>query len=226
MNPTRMSLEDLVARLGAPVCKAYAAAIRSRSTEWLEKRAVDPESILIRNLEIRWDAGQGDSSKFSRLYLADDGCGNHYFINSNEPKPLVFLDSHDPVGIEETGLTLAQFLAMVDIEHVPAFKEVEAFTICRTDLPHRSILCPITLDEWIEVASRYPAIEYRGARVARNPFTGQDFVLESPGLAVAQWNEQEIVISLTHGRLTLENRSGGFRSFANALAQELGAQVI
>jgi hypothetical protein len=47
----------------------------------------------------------------ARLYVADDGCGNRYFINSNDTKPLVFLDSHDPPRIEETGLTLDEFFS-------------------------------------------------------------------------------------------------------------------
>jgi len=43
--------------------------------------------------------------------VADDGFGNNYFVNASDAEPLVFLDSHDPPGIEETGLTLSSFLS-------------------------------------------------------------------------------------------------------------------
>jgi hypothetical protein len=228
MNPPRVSLEDLIARLGAQSCKAYAVSIRGRSSAWLQARDIDPESVLIRNLEIRSSKHADDMTDSARLYVADDGCGNRYFINSNDTKPLVFLDSHDPPRIEETGLTLDEFFSTKIAAHSARriTKRTDGLTICRTDLPHRSILDPITLREWSEVATRHRDVEYRGYRLGQNPFTGEELRFASPGLAVIRWNGGEVLVILCHGRLLLENVSAGFRPFAETLAKELAARVL
>jgi hypothetical protein len=47
----------------------------------------------------------------TRFDMAVDGCGNTYFVDVDQPDSPVWLDNHDPQGIELISPHLSEFLA-------------------------------------------------------------------------------------------------------------------
>jgi hypothetical protein len=227
MKPPRGHLEDLVARIGADPCKAYAAIASRRSSSYLAARLLDPESILILNLTVREEhlgslAPGRDSSSW--LFIAEDGNGNYYFLDSRAKPTLVHFLDHDPPGIRPSGFSLAQFIDSRAVQTIePMNREL---TICRSDHPRRSILNPIRLEEWIEVAAQYSEINITGFWEAKNPFTGAIDRFATKGGAYITYGETRIFAQIWAGRVVFRKAFSEFVPFAGGLSKSLNANLF
>jgi hypothetical protein len=219
-------LEDLIFHFGAEACRAYAAAIQDRSLEYLERRRLDPESMLILNLELL-EAGVGSDHKIAAwLFLAEDGCGNYWFVDSrDDPQAVKFL-KRDPPGIERTRQTLSRFIGSAPEDDRPDLTLDDDLYICRTDLLRRSILEPIRLDEWREAIQAYPQIQYLGYRRAANPRTGDEMRIPVPGAVTVEAEGRANFATLRYGRVIFDAPPPGVVAIARDIAQRLRARVF
>jgi hypothetical protein len=226
MHPPKSRLEDLIARVGAENCKAYARVVRGRSLSYLEARQLDPESILILDLTIREGWWVEDHDHSSWLFIGDDGCGNHYFVDARDNPATVKLLSHDPPGIENPDISLEEFVSIVEVQDADLPEAEGLLTISRADAPRRSILDPIDLEEWIAVAMRHPEIEVTGHRRGLNPFTKEAITFPARGGAYVDWGESKIFAHLHAGSIVFVDPPKDFEPFARKLAESLRAKLF
>jgi len=188
---------------------------------------LDPESILILNLTVREEhlaslAPDRDSSSW--LFIAEDGSGNYFFLDSRaNPTALHFLD-HDPPGIRQAGLSLAQFIASRPVQAIEPSRR--ALTICRSDHPRRSILDPIGLEDWIEVAAQYTEVNITGFREAKNPFTGAIDRFATKGGAYITYGDTKTFAQMWAGSIVFRNAPPEFVPFAEVLSRSLNANLF
>ncbi|MCX4029139.1 hypothetical protein H0A36_17230 [Endozoicomonas sp. SM1973] len=210
-----MDITNLEKRLSLSVPPEYSEILYSGKMP----TGFDVKTLCVLNLEL-W-SNLNESEIKNRFFLSGDGCGNYYFVETNRDAE-VFLLSHDPVGIEKTGMVLDQFLKNA-VQECPIMQDLEQgeLAICRTDIPGESILNPIMLDEWLQAIENVQGINHLGYREGKNPFTGEVHRFDIPGYAVAETSEY----SLCLGRvLTME--SIGNNELAFKLAEELEANLI
>ena len=99
------------------------------------------------------------------------------------------------------------------------------FYISRSKAAGESILNPIELDEWLRVVRAVPEMAFLGYRPARNPFTGKELRVSSPGGAVAAHNDKQIFFGLRFGRVRGENVPKNSEPLIHQLARALSAHV-
>ena len=219
-------LEDLIFHFGAETCRSYAAAIHAYTPEFLEKRLMDPESILILNLEIREAGIRAGHKPVSWLFLSEDGCGNYWFVDCRDEPHVVKFLNHDPQGVESTRENLMQFLASSpEDEHRDIELDDDLF-ISRTDLIRRSILDPIKLEEWREAIRGYPQIHYLGYRRATNPRTSDEMRIQVPGAVTIEAEGRANFATLRYGCVIFDSPPPGVVAIARDIAHKLRARAF
>lgn len=128
---------------------------------------------------------QPDLRRHKFIYIGDDGCGNFYFMRGDAPNSNeLWFWEHDPpngFGIHER-LKLEEYLGNEEFIWGEGWKVISCmnpFTkmssdgkvISRANHPFRSVLNPITLDEWAEVVKQSPIFELDEHVTRTNPFT-------------------------------------------------------
>lgn len=219
-------LEDLIFHLGAETCRTYAAAIQNLRPEYLERRRMDPESMLILNLELREAGVGGKHETGSWLFLAEDGMGNYWYVDARtEPQVVRFLN-RDPPGTELTRETLAQFLSTTPEDELQDLTYDEDLYICRTEQIRRSILEPIRLEEWREAIRGYPQIQYLGYRRAQSPVTGDEMRIPVPGAVTIEAEGRANFATLRYGRVIFDSPPPGVVAIARDIAHKLHARIF
>ena len=223
MTPASIDLTALESRLALSAPPGYREYIRSNAIASVVKQGFDPKTLLILNLELNeLEHFEGISKRF---FLNGDGCGNYHFVDLTGDQNEVLLWAHDPPGIEHPGQSLANHLrdseqdCRIDWPIDPGH-----LWICRTSAYAESILDPISLDEWIEAVRSTEGLEYRGYREGKNPFSGESFRVETPGLSAVVGHKKSL-ISFLHGRARLDNLSLT-RLIATPLASTLKANLL
>lgn len=226
MNPPIVTEVELVARYGESACRRYLAAIDGLATDWLAARRLDPESIYILNYDVRHSSHPPSGVAPSCLYLAEDGCGNYFFVDDKDSSESVKFDCHDPPGIEDTGLRIVDWLSAVDSELVPSNEvDPESLVICRTEQIHRSALLPIELEELRVALVGLPQIEYPGYLLGVNPFTEREERYESSHSLRVTIGDHTYVGWLASGRLEFPNATDALVPTARELSIRLQARL-
>jgi hypothetical protein len=226
MNPPRITAVELVKRYGEGVCRPYLAAIEGFDADWLEARRLDPESIYILNYEVRHTSHPPSGVGPSRLYLAEDGCGNYFFVDGDDSNDSVKFDCHDPPGIEDTGLAVVDWLSVVGSELEPSnVVGADSLVICRTEQIHRSALAPIELEELRAAVAGLSQVECPGYLSGVNPFTGREERYESSDSVLVTVGDQAFFGWLSSGRLEFSNATDALVPIAGELADRLRARV-
>lgn len=220
------TLDDMTRALGAAECASYRTCYPKLGPRALLERGFDPKTLTVLNLILRAHNGAGAYPQHA-LFLSGDGCGNYYFVPVGDPIGKVLLWAHDPPGIEPTGEPLMEFLQRAEQTHrivtEPAPGDVY---ITRTEVPGESILDPIDMDEWRAVVARTPALEYRGYRRGRNPFTGKELRFDCPGGSVARDAGREVLFRLYAGRVCASDLAPSFDPLLRSLADMLRAKIV
>jgi hypothetical protein len=220
------TLDDMMRALGAAECASYRTCYQKLGPRALAERGFDPKTLVVLNLILRAHDGAGEYPQHA-LFLSGDGRGNYYFVPVGDPVGKVLLWVHDPPGIEAMGEPLLEFLQRAVQDHrilaAPAPGDVY---ITRTEVPGESILDPIGMDEWRAVVARTPALEYRGYRRGRNPFTGAELHFDSPGGSVAREGNREVLFRLHAGRVCASDLAPSLDPLLQSLAGMLGAHVV
>ena len=221
-TPDANHVDYLESRLGGKLPSLYISFVRAHAAESLTKRGFDPKTLLVLNLELRELMSPEHAA--GRFFLNGDGCGNYYFAELREDAETVLLWSHDPQGIEEPGLTLANYLdeAVQENRIDGPLPSGQAF-ICRTTHYAESILDPIGLDEWIAAVRATEGVQYLGYWEGPNPFDRETMRLEAPGLA-ALVGQKRIYLRFGLGRAKFDS-SPVLRPVAIALARKLRANL-
>ena len=220
------TVDDMTRALGASVCASYRVCHPKLDPQLLKARGFDPKTLTVLNLNLRMREGP-DACPQHSLFLSGDGLGNYWFVAVGDPLGKVMLWSPDPPGIQTTDEPLFDFVQRYEqqsrILAEPAPGDV---LISRTSVPGESILDPIGLDEWRAAVARTPALEYRGYRRGRNPFTGEELRFPSPGGAVARDEGREVLFRVYCGRVCAADLPASFDALLQSLAGMLGARVI
>ncbi|HEU4624819.1 MAG TPA: hypothetical protein VFS52_08670 [Steroidobacteraceae bacterium] len=220
------TLDDMTRALGAAECASYRICQQKFGPQALAERGFDPKTLTVLNLVLRTQQSAGAYPQHA-LFLSGDGRGNYYFVPVGDPIGKVLLWTRDPPGIEATGEPLIEFLQRAEqrtrILAEPAPGDVY---IARTEVPGESILDPIEMEEWRAVVARTPALEYRGYRRGRNPYTGEELRFDCPGGAVARHGTREVLFRLYAGRICASDLEPSFDPLLQSLADLLHAHVI
>lgn len=220
------TLDDMTRALGAAECASYRTVYQKLGPTLLAERGFDPKTLTVLNLILRAHEGTGAYPQHT-LFLSGDGCGNYYFVGVGDPVGKVMLWAHDPPGIETTDETLLDFLQRAQQQNPVVTQPAPGDVfITRTEVPGESILDPIGMDEWRAAVARTPALEYRGYRRGRNPFTGEELRYDCPGGAVARDAGREALFRLYAGRVCASDLPASFDSLLQSLGGILRAHIV
>jgi len=219
-------LEDLFFHLGAENCRAYLAAVGNRNPEFLERRRIDPESLLILNLELREAGVGGELDTSSWMFVAEDGGGRYWYVDCRDQPHAVKLLNNDPPRIAPTQKTLADFLATMPEDDRSDLVLNNDLYLCRTDQIRRSILDPITLVQWQEAIRAFPQIHSVGYRRATHPLTRDEMRIPVPGAVTIEAEGRANFASLRYGRVIFDSPPPAVVAIARDLAQRLRSRVF
>jgi hypothetical protein len=158
--------------------------------------------------------------------IGDDGCGNFFCMagddsNSNE----LWMWEHDPYN----GFGKCNHWALSDylgdrweLESQPdPIESTKGVFALRADHPFRSILHPITMQEWLAYIKRHPNIELDETQATTNPFTGETIVARRwPGRARLITGSNSHRITYLHGALSF-----GSHDFAQLEIEQIAADL-
>jgi hypothetical protein len=216
-----ISLEELERLLGERVPLSYRNFVSSKPAVALD-RGFDPKTVAVLNLNLRsldkenWARG--------RFFLSGDGMGNYYFISEDGGSAKVMLWAHDPLGIEDAGVSVVEFLETCDQEDRVTTKiRPGEVCICGTQVVGESILNPITLSEWKDALAQVEHASYVGFREGANPFTGEKIRFDWPGMGAIENGGRTHRIYLSRGRVVSDDLPVELHGVAEQLARKLGA---
>jgi len=208
-----------------PAPASYAMYIRNTEPQEVTERGYDPKTIAVLNLELRSDDKSGWTA--DRFFISADGIGNYYFISEGKGKSTVALWSHDPLGIEETGTGVIEFLNNHEqIYGILSEAPDGDIYLSRSSSVGGSILEPILLDEWKEAIADIDEITYLGYWMLKNIFTGEDMKIDRPGMAVAEIGDVRVKLSLKYGRIEIAKPPVTADPLVKLLAKRLNAKIF
>lgn len=204
---------------------------------------INAELFVIAQLEhFKNDSGydyyalQPDMRSRNFIYIGDDGCGNYFhMLGDDQDTNRLWMWVHDPeYGFcEQEGETLADYFdSKWELETQPdPFAPLSSAStiVSRATHPRRSILDPITMQEWHQYVEESKNLELDENFEATNPFTqAKDLIRRWPGRAKLTVDETVSQVSYHHGSLMLSdsNNSEVFREQMRTIAQDLNAKLF
>ena len=169
--------------------------------------------------------------------IGGDGCGNFYCMVGNDPVTNeLWMWEHDPHnGLTRCeGATLSDYFGpqwqMTTQDDPFATIPADGTIVSRANHPQRSILAPITMQEWQDYIASKPHLELDENHEATNPFTKEAIVSRRwPGRALLTIGESPVHIMYIHGRLMLSpspSVTRDHKSSLQAIAGDLNATVF
>jgi hypothetical protein len=242
-------VEKIKERLGIVAPESYARFLRSRPgdteyTTWEAKRGPlsatlygGVDAVIVHNLQQRsyYEEDSGEGWPGHWLAIGDDGCGNIYYLDTEEGlEPHVRLWSHDPPDeIEDVAPSFGKFLGKMSEVSDPETEGGEGtpgggLRVARTSPAWKSVIEPIGLEEWTAYVRSDPMMTFLGPREGRNPFTCERMVLKSqPGEAIwKQSPDQQVRLSYVHGRVEMRGSGPAHVAKMKEIARALKAWLF
>lgn len=184
-----------------------------------------------------WYEAQPELRDHRFLFIGGDGSGNSYCMVGNNPTSNeVWIWEHDPPNgfVPHAHAKLDSFFGphwkLTERANPLANVSRDGRIVSRADHPHRSILHPITLDEWQQFISNDPQLELAENEEMTNPFTKEKMVARHwPGRARLTLDGVSAHVSLFMGYLALEkgpNATPAHRAKMEQIADSLEANVF
>ena len=202
----------------------------------------NPELFVIHQFQRRDDHTrrnfyelQPDLTSRKLLEIGGDGCGNYYFMAGCDRKSdELWMWVHDPYeGFVKERQTLEQYLEY-HFEITPQrnpFDDGKStdLRISRADHPLRSILDPISMEEWLAYVQTNDQLELDENRIGKNPFTKEEVVFRFwPGRVRVDVKGSLTYIEYRYGCLRASGgkESATLRALMQSIAQHFDARVF
>ncbi len=190
------------------------------SCEWKE--------LILTNLELRMppipNCFCGREWPLSYVCIGNDGCGNYYAIDCNDPCCSVRFFDHEADTFDIMARSIPDFLAYMTevIQSVsrlrPPTTRLEsrppgrirpppAAVVTRAEDPRESVLHPIALLEWTAFVAADADLELREYKTLTNPFKGEEIRLAIPGLAIFRDRQFADEFNYVFGRIVVSRPS-------------------
>jgi hypothetical protein len=194
----------------------------------------DADRLIVENLRLRAAWPKSCKTPWPEQYLAiaETGCGDYDFIDvGEEPSAGVLTLDHETGEFGEIAPTIQKYIKRQTKGYTP-----EAFNsnglggelaVARTDAWWKSILDPISLDEWESYVKSDPEMRLVGYEEGRNPFTKERMRINRPGLA--RWKTgpgRSVKVYYNFGRLEMEGGSQRRVEKMRQIARALGARLF
>jgi hypothetical protein len=222
----RVTVADLERRLHRVPPALYVDWLSSHPSEEAQS-GFDPKTVCVLNLELRqWFVDGWDHS--DKFFISGDLCGNYFFIPDAADR--VLLLSHDPKGIEDTKMSVRNFLETETWTKSAIDQDADkgVVVIARTEIVGESILDPISLAEWGDALARTSELHSLGG--VPSIFTGEVVSSRRRDLAYGTFEGVEIQALFHNGRIEVYGRRTRERrsalSLAQRIARNLGARVM
>ncbi|MCA9103531.1 MAG: SMI1/KNR4 family protein [Pirellulales bacterium] len=167
--------------------------------------------------------------------IGGDGCGNFYCMVGNHRKSNdLWMWEHDPYdGLTRCeNTTLGEYFSeqwdLVPREDPFASIPAGQTIVCRASHPHRSLLDPISMAEWLGYIADHKVLSLDEEREVPNPFTDQTLVVRQwPGRARVGGDPASYIYYLD-GMLALSSQveNQDHQKLLRNIAQDLRAQLF
>lgn len=225
-------LHDIERRLSVTLPDAYRKALLDGVS--ISGSSPDPyffcewRELVLTNLELRMppipNCFCGREWPLSYVCIGNDGCGNYYAIDCNDPCCSVRFFDHESDTFEVKARTLPEFFSWLGklFQSVSALRHATARLenrppgrirlpptafVTRAEDPRESVLHPIPLLEWTSFVTADADLELRECRTLTNSFNGEEHRSAVPGLAIFKDRQYSDEFNYVYGRIVVRRPS-------------------